>query len=79
MGPWQGTFTPAEPTAPQPPLLQGQPQPQTPDQVKGGYALDVDAGFDKDHFCHSGRQVHDHFQLYITLTNNFLHDTGSPG
>jgi hypothetical protein len=25
--------------------------------VKGGYALDVDSAFDKDHFCHSGRQV----------------------
>ncbi|KAH7349089.1 fibronectin type III domain-containing protein [Pyrenochaeta sp. MPI-SDFR-AT-0127] len=57
VGPWRGTFTPAEPIAPQPPLLQGQSQPQTPDQVNGGYALDVDAGFDKDHFCHSGRQV----------------------
>ncbi|KAF2026064.1 SGNH hydrolase, partial [Setomelanomma holmii] len=57
VGPWQGTFEPAEPTPPQPPLLQGEAQPTTPDHVKGGYALDVDPAFDKDHFCHSGRQV----------------------
>lgn len=25
--------------------------------MKGGYALDADPAFDKDHFCHSGRQA----------------------
>jgi hypothetical protein len=57
VGPWQGTFEPAEPTSPRPPLLQGEVQPRAPDHVKGGYALNVDSAFDKDHFCHSGRQV----------------------
>ncbi|KAF2255435.1 hypothetical protein BU26DRAFT_448876, partial [Trematosphaeria pertusa] len=57
VGPWTGTFEPPEPLPPQPPLLQGEVAPPTPDHVSGGYALDVDPAFDKDHFCHSGRQA----------------------
>lgn len=57
VGPWQGTFQPNEPLPPQPPLFQGAPTPVQADHVTGGYALDIDAAFDKDHFSHSGRQA----------------------
>lgn len=57
VGPWTGTFDPAEPLPPQPPLLQGEPEPAQVDHVTGGYALDIDPAFDRNHFTHSGRQV----------------------
>jgi lysophospholipase L1-like esterase len=57
VGPWTGTFNAPDPLPPQPPKLQGAPDPVPADRITGPYAADIDPNFDKHHWAHSGRQA----------------------
>ncbi|MCS0639663.1 phosphatidylinositol-specific phospholipase C domain-containing protein [Streptomyces sp. LP05-1] len=57
VGPYTGTRPQDEPSAPQPPRLQGEPEPAPgPPRTSGDYARDAE-DFDSDHFAVWGRQA----------------------
>lgn len=55
VGPYTGTVQPDPPAPPAPPPLYGQTTPSEQPKTSGGYAADVSADFDKDHFAVWGR------------------------
>ena len=56
VGPYSGTNPPAEAHPPTPPALKGEVVVSAPYRTDGGYALDIDSGFDRDHFALWGRK-----------------------
>lgn len=57
VGPYVGTQPPDEPAPPSPPRFPDEPAPASGPRTYGGYALDVEEGFDSDHFAVWGRQA----------------------
>ncbi|WP_124278880.1 fibronectin type III domain-containing protein [Streptomyces sp. ADI93-02] len=55
VGPYHGTFTPDQPSPPEPPLFVGEKPADQGIRVDGGYAAGV--AFDSDHYAHWGRQA----------------------
>ncbi|KFY45450.1 hypothetical protein V495_02964 [Pseudogymnoascus sp. VKM F-4514 (FW-929)] len=58
VGPWTGTRQPPDPAnPPSKPHIDGDPLPDTPPVVSGGYAEGVNSRFEKSHFALWGRQA----------------------
>ncbi|KFX97212.1 hypothetical protein V490_02923 [Pseudogymnoascus sp. VKM F-3557] len=57
VGPWTGTHQPPDPAPPPIPPMEGDPEPDSPPKVSGGYATNADVFFQKPHFALWGRQA----------------------